>query len=59
MIFAAWVWTADVIKEIRQAVGENAETMKIVANIENYTAVKKYASPHHTVPLSAVAVCLR
>ena len=44
MILAAWVWTAEIVREIREMLGDKGKYMKIVANIENYTAIKKYVT---------------
>ena len=44
MILAAWVWTAEIVKEIRDMLGDKGKVMKIVANIENYAAIKKYVT---------------
>lgn len=41
MIFASWVWSESIIKEIRSMLGDKGAKMKIIANIENYMGVKK------------------
>lgn len=42
MIFAAWVWTAEVVRDVRQLLGDKGPSMRIVACIENYTAIKNF-----------------
>ncbi|XP_076451508.1 pyruvate kinase PKM-like [Babylonia areolata] len=44
MIFAAWVWTAELVTEIRELLGDKGALMKIVANIENRAAIKNFDS---------------
>ncbi|KAK7497821.1 hypothetical protein BaRGS_00010955 [Batillaria attramentaria] len=44
MIFAAWTWTPNVVREIKDMLGERASSMKIVACIENYAAVKNISA---------------
>lgn len=40
MIFAAWVWTPEVLREIKAMLGNKAENMKVVACIENQAAIR-------------------
>ncbi|PVD36440.1 hypothetical protein C0Q70_03424 [Pomacea canaliculata] len=42
MIFASWVWSESIIKEIRSMLGDKGAKMKIIANIENYMGVKNF-----------------
>lgn len=42
MIFASWVWTAEVVTEIREMLGDKGSSMRIVANIENHAAIKNF-----------------
>ncbi|KAK7096172.1 pyruvate kinase PKM-like [Littorina saxatilis] len=44
MIFAAWVWSSDVVEEIRTMLGDKGDNMRIVANIENYAGIKNFDS---------------
>ena len=39
MVFASWVWTPDIVKEVRQELGDAAKTIKVIAKIENYEGV--------------------
>lgn len=40
MIFAAWTWSPEFVREIKEMLGEKASTIKVVACIENYIAIK-------------------
>ncbi|XP_048745613.2 pyruvate kinase-like [Ostrea edulis] len=41
MVFASWVWCPEMVEEVRKYLGEKGKTMKIMAKIETYTAVKR------------------
>ncbi len=43
MIFASFVRSGKVVQDIRELLGEQGATIKIIAKIENHEGVKKYA----------------